>query len=131
MASNDELTAQCVSMGQEIKTLTARLQLAEQEILKRAPSGGTSEMREDAKHLFPEAYDEKTSFKDFADEFLDYVEDRDEEMCDQLRKAVDNKDDMIVSATGEENEVKKLYRMLKKLDLEIAEIDSRFVSWRS
>ena len=49
------------------------------------PAAGGGALREDDKRLFPEPFTEKGSFKEFAEEFLDWVEDRDEEMCETLK----------------------------------------------
>ena len=66
MATPEELTTQCIAMTKEIKELRDRLVLAEQEIVRRGGPGVSHEHREDEKRLFPELFEEKTPFRDFA-----------------------------------------------------------------
>ena len=116
MASPEELTAQIVSLNDQVRGLTNRLHLAEQELLRQgAPRGvaGAGGPREDDKRLYPDGLTEKGKCRDFSEDFLDWMEDRSEELHREAMRAMDEKEEVENHADGKSS--KKYYRLLKRL----------------
>ena len=118
MASNEELTSQIVSLNATIRALQERLGLAENEIVRgqaaRAGTGGGGN-REDEKRLYPDSLSEKSSFKEFGEDFMDWIEDRSDELHAALESAMSSKIEGCVEPWTPKKEEKKYYRLLKKL----------------
>ena len=76
MASNAELTAQIVSLNDQIQTLNNRLSIAEQNALLQAQGGskgGGDSGVFDKKRLYPKDLKDGSSFRSWSERFLAWV----------------------------------------------------------
>ena len=116
----EELAAQVVHLTWEIRTL--QRQLADQSAAQPAPRDDAMESKNKGflfeKKLFePEKLERATSFKDWSEDLIDWVEQSDGHIAGLLRIARDSKG-AITEMGGDEATItrsKILYRALKKL----------------
>lgn len=117
-ASNEELTAQIVSINETVRVLTTRPGLAEQDIIHgrdgtRGSCAGAGGARGDDKRLYLDGPTGKTSFKAFAEDLLDWLEGRNGDQHSAALRAMDKNEE--VDNYSDTKLSKKYYRLLKRL----------------
>ena len=120
MATNEQLTAQLVDMHKQLADVINRLGIAERLLLsddKKRSDYNESKEPVDKKFFTPVELTVKTIFKEWAEDFVDFVESRDELLGDELRKSADSA--VFIISLGENPEeiagCRRLYRILKRL----------------
>ena len=92
MATTEELTQQVVSLNQKVADLHGRLQRQAQAGAGGQQASGTAAQvhKDDGKRLFPEGLGGKDGYREWAEYFLDWLEDRDEGIHTQMLAAVES-----------------------------------------
>ena len=126
--SNAELAPQVINLGQQVQQLTAQLQAAQATIttLQSAPPAGTSTTpiarKEwaglvEKKQMLPETFSKREFWKEWAEMFIDYVEEFSKPMAYQLEVAARHED--IITPTFVNEDCRKIaeacYNILRKL----------------
>ena len=92
--SLDEVVQQLVSLGGQVQSLVAQLAAANSEIVQLKQAGANTGGSKgawcgfiDKKHMVPEKFSQKSDWREWADSFMDYVEEIQPTIAAQLLRA--------------------------------------------
>ena len=121
-ASNTQLTQQCVQMAQQIEALKADVAM-----LKANRGGEREEPFLDLKKMFPSQFLKEDGWREFADEFMDYLDEKDKSgaAVEALKEAATAEGE--VGMPDDEDDARLMRSVFKLLKRVIKEPDAKMI----